>query len=110
MGRLSRLLRSLRVRRLWQSLLRKLRRWLVGMAERCCRARRCGLVSLVVVNREVSRLRVRAAVVIVIAETVVVVGGIAGVGAMSSEDVEASATMLRGPMRCRQSSMRSLVG
>jgi hypothetical protein len=49
-------------------------------------------------------------VVIVIAETVVVVGGIAGVGAMSSEDVEASATMLRGPMRCRQSSMRSLVG
>jgi len=72
------------------------------MAERCCRARRCGLVSLVVVvSRAVSQLRARAAVVIVIAvaaKSVADVGGIAGVDAMRVGDVVASAMHL-GPMR-----------
>jgi hypothetical protein len=88
------------------------------MAERCCRARRCGLVSLVAVSREVSRLRARAVVVSVIVmtgESVVDVGGIAGVDAMSRGDVGASVLMhrgpkLRGPMRRGRSIVRSLAG
>ena len=102
MARLRSRLRRRRVQRLLRSLLRRLHHWLVGMAERCCRARRCGLVSLVVVSREVSRLRARAVVVsaiVMTAESVVDVGGIAGVDAMNSGDAGASVLMRRGPKR-----------
>ena len=70
------------------------------MAERCCRARRCGLVSLVVDRRMVNRRLARAAVVIAIVaavKSVVDVGGIAGVDAMRVGDVAVSAMHL-GPM------------
>ena len=118
MVRRSRLQRR-RDRPLLRSLLRKSRRWLVGMAERCCRARRCGLVSLVVERRVVSHRLARAAVVIVIAgivaESAEDVGGIAGVVAMKVEVVEASATMRLAPTLLRlrrrlRSSVRSRAG
>jgi hypothetical protein len=96
MARLRSLLRR-RVQRLPRSLLPKLRRWLVGMAELCCRARRCGHVSRGVVSRAVSRHRARAAVVIVIAESVVDVDGIAGVDAMNRRGAGVSARTRRGP-------------
>ena len=84
MARLRSLLRR-RVQRLLRSLQLKLRRWLVGMAERCCRVRRCGHVSRGVVSRAVSRRRARAVVeivIVMIVESVVDVDGIAGVAAM----------------------------
>jgi hypothetical protein len=114
MARLNRL-RSLLGFRSRLSHLLKLRRWLVGMAERCCRARRCGLVSLVVVElRVVSQRLAKAVVVIAIVETVVEsaadVGGIAGVVAMRTRVGGASVRMRRVLMRCRRSSMRSRVG
>ena len=89
------------------------------MAERCCRARRCVLVSPVaVVSRAVSRRLARAVgliATVVDGMSVEDVGGIAGVDGMSRVDAEASAQMrrvprLRGRMLCRRSSMRSRVG
>lgn len=106
--------RSLRAFRWLRSLLRRLSRWLVGMAERCCRVRLCGHVS-----RGASRRRMRAAVGTaanaMIVESVVDVGGIAGVDAMSSGDVAASVVMRRRPklrvvMRRERSIGRSLAG
>jgi len=69
------------------------------MAERCCRARRCGLVSREAEMRE-ARRRVRAVVIVIaeVAKSVADVGGIAGVDAMRVGDVVASAMHL-GPMR-----------
>jgi len=106
--------RSLLVRRLLRSLRQKLHRWLVGMAERCCRARRCGLVSLVVVERRaVSRRRARAVgivIVAIVAESAVDVGGIAGADAMSSGVAGASVRKRRGPMWRRRSIVQSRAG
>jgi len=98
-----------------RSLPRKLRRWLVGMVERCCRARRCGLVSLVVERRVVSHRLARAVASVVAAKSAVDVGGIAGVVAMKVEVVEASATMRLAPTLLRlrrrlRSSVRSRAG
>lgn len=60
------------------------------------------------------KLLVRAVVVIVtvviVAESGVDVGGIAGVDAMSRRGMVASVRRRRGPMPCRRSSMRSRVG
>ncbi len=105
--------RSLPGFRWWRSLRRRLSRWLDGMAERCCRARRCGLVG-----RVWMRLRARAVAVIAIVVdgmSVADVGGIAGVDGMIRVDAEASVRMLlvrtrRGPMQCRRSFMQSRVG
>jgi hypothetical protein len=80
------------------------------MAELCCRARHCGLVSREAVSRVASRRRMRAAVVIVIAEIVVDVGGIAGVDAMSSGGVAGSVLMRRGPKRRERNIVQSRVG
>ena len=88
--------------------LRRFSRWLVGMVERCCRVRRCGHVSRVVMRRAASRRRMKAAVVIVIVmtvEIVVDVGGIAGVDAMSRRDAGANVRTRHGP-----SIVRSRVG
>ena len=94
-----------------RSLQLKLRRWLVGMAEPCYRVRRCGHVSRGVVSRAASRRRAKVVVVIVIVmivETVVDVGGIAGVDAMNRRDAGASARMRRGRsiVRSRAGSIR----
>lgn len=88
MARLRALLARPRVRArlLLRSLLLRLRRWLVGMAERCCRARRCGLVSLVVERREAE---IREAKIVGAVKSVAGAGGIAGVDAMSSAGVVA---------------------
>jgi len=83
------------------------------MAERCCRARRCGLVGRVRMH-----LRARAVEVIVIAvggKSAEDVAGIGGVAGMNRVAVGASVRMplermLRGRMRCRRSFMRSRVG
>jgi hypothetical protein len=84
------------------------------MAERCCRAKRCGLVSLVVVvHRALSRRRARAveiAEIVVAAKSAADVGGIAGVDAMRTGDAAASVRMRRVPTRRRRSIARSLAG
>ena len=102
--------RSLLVRRLLRSLRQKLHRWLVGMAERCCRARRCGLVSLVVERRVVSHRLAIAVASVVAAKSAVDVGGIAGADAMSSGVAGASVRKRRGPMWRRRSIVQSRAG
>jgi len=101
-----RLLRSLLDRRLLRSLLRKLRRWLVGMAEQCCRGRRCGHVSRAVERLEAESRGARIAEAV---KSVVDVGGIAGVDAMSRRDVGASIVTRREMARRGRSIVRSRV-